>query len=249
MLIYLAFVYLCMVSKTDIIARLQREIMPLQGYKPRMQPAMNQELEWIARSFPGQQIPLGAIHEYHCADRTDVASTTGFIAGLIHSCRLHEGIIVWVGRSTSVFPSTLTYFGLRPEQCIFITLDKEKDRLWVIEEALKCSAIRAVVGENRQFSFQVSRRYQLAVEHSGVTGFLIRDDKVTASACIARWKVRSQPSLVLDGLPGIGFPRWQVELCKVRNGQPGTWQLSWVRGRFHAELMGSLEDQRVSKTG
>lgn len=238
-----------MVSKTDIIARLHREILPLQGYKPRLQPAMNQELECIARAFPGQQIPLGAIHEYHCADRTDVAATTGFIAGLMHACRLHEGMIVWVGRSKSIFPSALAYFGLRPEQCIFITLASEMDRLWAIEAALKCSAIRAVVGENHQFSFQACRRYQLAVEQSGVTGFLIRDNTVAASACIARWKVRSQPSLVLDGLPGLGFPRWQVDLCKARNGKPGSWQLSWVRGKFREEMFERLEDPGISKTG
>jgi protein ImuA len=35
-----------------------------------------------------------------------------------------------------------------------------------------------------------------------------------------------------DGLPGIGFPRWQVELLKVRNGKPGSWQLEWVSRKF-----------------
>jgi protein ImuA len=33
-------------------------------------------------------------------------------------------------------------------------------------------------------------------------------------------------------LPGIGFPRWQVELLKVRSGKPGSWQLEWVNGKF-----------------
>jgi protein ImuA len=35
-----------------------------------------------------------------------------------------------------------------------------------------------------------------------------------------------------DGLPGVGFPRWQVELLKVRNGNPGCWQVEWVAGSF-----------------
>jgi protein ImuA len=34
------------------------------------------------------------------------------------------------------------------------------------------------------------------------------------------------------GMPGVGFPRWTVELLKVRNGNPGTWQMEWAAGSF-----------------
>jgi protein ImuA len=34
------------------------------------------------------------------------------------------------------------------------------------------------------------------------------------------------------GMPGVGFPRWTVELVKVRNGRPGVWQLEWKEGAF-----------------
>jgi len=33
-------------------------------------------------------------------------------------------------------------------------------------------------------------------------------------------------------LPGIGFPRWNVELLKVRNGKPGSWQMEWKSTGF-----------------
>lgn len=41
----------------------------------------------------------------------------------------------------------------------------------VMEEALKCGGLAAVVGEVQDISFTASRRLQLAVEQSGVTGF------------------------------------------------------------------------------
>jgi protein ImuA len=28
-------------------------------------------------------------------------------------------------------------------------------------------------------------------------------------------------------MPGVGFPRWEVELLKVRNGEPGKWIIEW----------------------
>jgi protein ImuA len=34
-------------------------------------------------------------------------------------------------------------------------------------------------------------------------------------------------------MPGVGFPRWNVQLLKVRNGKPGAWQLEWEGGQFH----------------
>ena len=36
--------------------------------------------------------------------------------------------------------------------------------LWVIEEALKCEGLAAVIGEIKELSFTQSRRLQLAVE-------------------------------------------------------------------------------------
>jgi len=34
-------------------------------------------------------------------------------------------------------------------------------------------------------------------------------------------------------LPGVGFPRLNVELLKVRNGKPGSWQVEWANGKFN----------------
>ncbi len=36
-------------------------------------------------------------------------------------------------------------------------------------------------------------------------------------------------------MPGVGAPRWKVELLKVRNGLPGAWIVEWVDGRLRCE--------------
>jgi protein ImuA len=125
-------------------------------------------------------------------------------------------------------------FNVEPDQVIFIDLGQDKDVLWVMEEALKCEGLAAVVAELKEISFAQSRRLQLAVENSKVTGFLLRTDprKLGTTTCVARWQITHLPSEPEGGLPGVGFPRWQVELLKVRNGIPGTWKLEWVDGCF-----------------
>ncbi|MCL8001075.1 hypothetical protein M8994_23060, partial [Brucella sp. 21LCYQ03] len=72
------------------------------------------------------------------------------------------------------------------------------------------------------------------VEQSQVTGFILRRAAQTSgsTACVARWQIQSVPSKQLGGLPGLGFPRWEVSLMKVRNGHPGNWLVEWSPSGF-----------------
>jgi protein ImuA len=141
---------------------------------------------------------------------------------------------VWIGRSPIIFPPALKSFGLEPDRMIFISIQKEKDLLWAMDEALKCGGLSAVIGEIRDLSFTASRRFQLAVEQSNVTGFVMRTapKQLNTTASVSRWKISSLPSQAVDDLPGVGFPRWKVDLEKVRNGKPGSWQMEWANGKF-----------------
>ena len=121
-----------------------------------------------------------------------------------------------------------------------------------MEEALKCEGLAAVIGETSELSFTASRRLQLAVEQSRVTGFVLRvqprNPGITAS--VTRWKISPISSVLPDSMPGVGFPRWNVELLKVRNGKPGAWQLEWKGGRFrHVLLVTPILREQHRKTG
>ena len=168
------------------------------------------------------------------------------------------GACVWISSGRKVFPPALKAFGIEPDRVIFLDLKREKEVFWAMEEALKCEGLAAVIGETPEIGLTVSRRLQLAVEQSQVTGFLLHHNPrhLNAIAAVARWKITPLASTLSEGMPGIGFPRWNVELERVRNGQPGTWQVEWSAGRFHPvvpellalpQLEGSQEQRR--KTG
>jgi protein ImuA len=57
-------------------------------------------------------------------------------------------------------------------------------------------------------------------------------EKLTTTACVSRWRIASLPGEAIDELPGVGFPQWQVELQRVRNGKPGTWEVRWQNGKL-----------------
>jgi len=222
-------------AKKDIISQLQKNILLLQGFIPPAAGTCNVVgLGPVEAAFPNSVFPLGAIHEFVSAVPEHAAASGGFIAGLLQSLMQHGGACLWISVSRTIFPPALKAFGVEPDRVIFIDLKREKDVLWVMEEALKCEGLSAVIAELREISFTESRRLQLAVEQSRVTGFILRSDprKLSATTSVARWKISPLPSEPKDGLPGIGFPRWQVELLKVRNGNPGSWQIEWSAGQF-----------------
>ncbi|MEJ7693343.1 Error-prone repair protein ImuA, partial [Daejeonella sp.] len=146
----------------------------------------------------------------------------------------HGGACLWISMRRTLFPPSLKVFGVEPDRLIFVDLKRERDVLWAMEEALKCKGLSAVIGELGEISFTETRRLQLAAEQSRVTGFVLRSDpkKLSATACVARWNITSLPSELETGMPGVGFPRWNVELLKVRNGNPGSWKVEWSAGQF-----------------
>lgn len=221
--------------KNNIFQELQREILALQGLKrPIGKQSFDTGLGPLENAFPDQAFPLGAVHEFISPTPEGISATTGFIAGLLGALMRQRGPCLWISTRRTLFPPALKSFGIAPDRVIFIDLARERDALWAMEEALKCEALAAVIGEIREINLTESRRLQLAVEKSRVTGFLHRcfPRKAGNIACASRWQVRPIRSELEVGLPGVGYPRWNVELLKIRNGRPGKWQIEWSDGRF-----------------
>lgn len=222
-------------SKKEIINKLQKNILHWQGFKvPETGLTRFTGLEPVEAAFPNAVFPTGAIHEFLIEEQEHAAACGGFLGGLLGVLMQQSGISLWISTTRSVFPPALKSFGVDPDRIIFIDLKRERDILWVMEEALKCDSLAAVIAEVGEISFTESRRLQLVVEKSRVTGFILRKNtkKLSATACVARWKISPLPSELEDGMPGLGFPRWNVELLKVRNGNPGSWTIEWYAGSF-----------------
>ena len=124
----------------------------------------------------------------------DKAATSGFVSGIVSTDE--EWWIMYMDQHIqNNFPPALKLFGVEPHHVIFVDLQKERDILWAMEESLKCNGLGAVVGELKDLSFTASRRLQLAVEQSCVTGFVLRNQprNLNTNACVTRWKISSMP--------------------------------------------------------
>ena len=241
-------------SKAGILAQLQKDILPLQGLKlPANGGVLDISWGTMENAFPNRCFPLGAVHEFITTGTEGAAATGGFLACLLSALMQNGGACVWISSSRMLFPTALANFGIAPDRVIFIDLQKERDTAWAMEEALKCAGLSAVVGELYDINFTATRRLQLAVEQSRVTGFIVRPDlhKSSVTACVSRWKITSIPSELDEKMPGVGFPRWKIELLKMRNGHPGTWQMEWSFGKLHPVSVENelLMQEHERKTG
>lgn len=241
-------------KKNELFTRLQSDILSLEGFRApafaEKQPDLG--LGPILKAFGGGIFPRAGMHEFISNSAEQTAASSGFMAVLAGKMMGQDGMCVWIGRRRSIYPFALSRFGISPDRVIFIDVKKDQDLMWAIEEALKCEALSVVVGEIKELSLTQSRRIQLAIETSKVTGFLHRMAPriCGASAAVCRWQISPLPAAAELRLPGLGLPCWQVTIEKVRNGEPGQWPVQWNGERFEQlNLVESTSKSNVSRVG
>lgn len=238
-------------DKQELIQKLQSEVYALQRDKKGKSDIPDLGLGRIAQAFPQNTFPTGAVHEFISYKATHAAATTGFMAALSARLMQEQGTCLWISTKRTLFPPSLKHFGINASRVIFIDLIRQKDVLWAVEEALKCQSLSLVVGEVSDISFNDSRRLQLAVEQSNVTGLLHRCNPRTENtlASIAKWKIAPLASSLSANLPGVGYSRWRVELSKVRNGKPDMWDIEWSKKGFqYLSTQTTLQKVQTRKT-
>ena len=123
--------------------------------------------------------------------------------------------------------------GLAPERLITVAAVREREMLWAMEEALRCRAIAAVIGETRSTRLDAvaTRRLSLAAAGSGAFAVLLRATPGEEhSAAATRWIVSAAPGA--RSLHGLGPPRLRVRLVRNRRGHLGSWTLELNRACF-----------------
>jgi protein ImuA len=219
-------------DKQKILKDLRKQILLMEGFKELVL-TEDTKLGRINNAFPNGVFPFSALHEFFCFNQEEQSSSSAFIAALLSS-RFKKGATgVWISPMRKIFPPALKWFGIEPHQVLFLNIKKEKEILWAINEALTCSSLSAVVSELPEMSITASRRFQLTIEDAGVGCFILRSNpKNLLTTAVSRWHIQPLPTRTENDLPGLGHPRWKVDLLKVRNGKTGSWNIEWANNGF-----------------
>lgn len=209
----------------------------------------------IDRRLPGGGLPLGHLHEVAEGGPAGehAAVATLFAAGIV--ARI-PGPVLWCLRGLDLFAPALARIGLHPDRVIYCETWKDRDVLPAMEEGLRCSGLAAVVGEATRLSLTSSRRLQLCAGETGVTALLLRrwrtqDEKRFAdepNAAATRWRVSPSPS-AYGSFDHVDRQRWQVELLRVRGGEPHSWIVEGCDAEGHLRVPATLADGSVASEG
>ena len=182
--------------------------------------------------LPEGGLLTGALHEIEAGPTPSgrVAShdgpALGFAAHMLG--RFSPGTILWCrqpalgGDALPYMPTLSAWFD--PAHLLMVTVRREEDLFWAMEEGLRTPGIAAVLGETRATDQTAGRRLSLAAEKSGTPALLLRAQPAPPqSVCTTRWRVTSAPSPEVPGIETLGAARWRVELRRNRFGTP-SWE-------------------------
>jgi protein ImuA len=220
----------------------------------------------IDRVLPGGGLVRGALHEILGigGDEEDGALAAAFAAGILGRLGPHPnppplagegrggGIVLWCLPRPDLYGPGLAAHGLDPAHIVLVQALRDSEILWAMEEGLRAPGIAAVVGEVGSLPAVASRRLQLAAERSGITAFLLRRwrdsgqaarERNLPNAAVTRWRIAAVPSQPPRGEPGVGHPRWRVELLRCRGGEPASWEVEVADATGHVSLAAALADR------
>jgi protein ImuA len=194
--------------------------------------------------LPGRGLALGALHEVSEAGPAHeyAAMVTLFVAGVL--ARL-KGPVLWCVHSRDLFAPGIAAAGLHPDRVIYAETFRDADVLPVMEEGLRHKGLAGVVGEVVKVGLKSTRRLHLAAEKSGSVALLLRRwraSDLTGSAAVTRWRIAPHPSSELP-VPGVGRARWQLDLVRVRGGEPASWIVEACDEKGRLALSPDLADR------
>jgi protein ImuA len=207
----------------------------------------------IDQRLPGGGLPLGCWHEAggEGLEIETAVAAAAFVAAL--AAPLAEtGDVVWVMRRDDLYAPGLAGLGFPAERLIQVCVKDQAAALRVLEEALTSPGVATAIGEAEVPDLVAGRRLQLACEIRGATGFLIRRrmfgsaSQAHGSTAMSRWKIASTPSEPRAGEPGLGAPRWRVDLERCRGGRPGAWIMEKTDGPLPLRVVAELGDRQLA---
>ena len=207
-------------------------------------PAISLGIPGIDGHLPAGGLAQGALHELVAHSHNDRGALTGFcLAVLVRLLKAQaqtqngEQMVLWCMQNQAMdagdlYPPGLSHFGLDPARVLTVRAKHDSDVLWVMEEALRCRSLAAVVGEVKTADLTSSRRLQLAAETSGITALLLRPvaSGLAPSAATTRWRLAASPSNPRGWAAELNEPGavcWQATLFRCRGGAPGNWLMEW----------------------
>ena len=203
------------------VAALRRKIGQIDGAGCAGQPCLPLGLPEIDGALPGGGLRRGCVHEVGGDE-----AATGFCATVLARAGARGGALLWLAQHGDLHAPGLVRYGIEAGRLVVVEgLRRPGDVAWVMEEALRCRAVKGVVAESAPLGLAASRRLMLAAEGSDVVGLVLTPGTGVGSAGVptaaSRWRITAAPGR------GPDREAWRVQLLHCRGGRPLERVVAW----------------------
>ncbi len=198
------------------------------------------------------------LHEIAAASAAlgDDAAATLFAAGIGARFAATSGsTVLWALSRFDLYAPGLEQAGLGPDRLLYAQGRKDSEVLALAEDGLRSGALACVIGEVRTADRTATRRLQLAASDGRTPMLLYRRQRrldrcplTEPSSAITRWRVGCIASTALPW-PGVGRPRWSLDLVRQRNGNPFSLDLEACDDTGRLALPAAARDRAVAAVG
>ena len=182
----------------------------------------------LDRLLPQQGFQRGSLVEWIAGGIGSGASLLAIQAAR-SACR-EGGTVVVIDRGASVYPPAAGACRLDLRNTIVVHPANQKDECWALEQALRCPDVAAVVAWPYRLASNAFRRLQLAAEHGGCLGLLVRPATARNESSWASVRMLVSPRVASSR---VGRQGWRLGVELLRCG-----------GRFGTDLIElEIDDQ------
>src|SRR5580704_15823181 len=249
------------------MARLRRVVTQIEaGAGPSERAPRRLKLARALDSALSGGLADNALHEIAPAEPADGSAAMGFalaLAARFLSERPSSALLIGEGfanhETGALYGPGLVAHGLPLSRLVFVEAPDANAAFWAIEEALKCGAPAAVIGEIwslKGYSLAASRRLLLAARKGKVPALLILASAYgqaerLSSAAETRFEIAAAPSAKTPAAAGLGLPgpfACGARLIKARLARAGPFvdavDSPSKDGRPSERPMDGVRDQR-----
>lgn len=184
------------------------------------------------------------------------AAASLFVAGIAARFAAQPGLtVLWALSRFDLYAPGLEQVGLGPERILYAQGRKDSDVLALAEDGLRDGTLACVIAEVQAADLTATRRLQLAASDGRTPMLLYRRHRTRdrcpldqPSSAMTRWRVGCAASAKLS-YPGVGRPRWAIELVRQRGGNPFSLEVEACDDQGRLALPAAAPDRAAAPVG
>ncbi len=199
---------------TAMVARLQLQLARQEPAADSKASVVSSGLFELDARLPQRGFARGSLIEW-LVPGVGCGAGTLALAAAREACRAGPPLVV-VDRSGRFYPPAAVALGIDLARVLIVRPRRPDDEAWACDQALRTRGIGAVLAWPERADSRWLRRWQLAVEQSGVIGLFVRPERARGEPCFSAVRLQVQP------LAGQGCRRVRLEIVRGRQGPGGT---------------------------